>query len=94
MNFWKRHISFIIGQWEYTVPFILEFSTGFSKRGCSNTNATIYNPSDETIENVEPRGGKNQPIVIDAGYKDDHGVCIIGEIYKYNVITRGTERIL
>lgn len=94
MNYWKRYISFTIGQREYKAPFVLEFSTSFSTRGCGNTRAAIYNPSDETIENVEPRGGENQTIIIDAGFEDDHGICIIGEVYEYDIKTMGTERIL
>ena len=94
MNYWKRYISFTIGKREYKAPFVLKFNTEFSMKGRGNTRAYIYNPSEETIENVVPRQGENQTIKIDAGYEEDHGICVIGEISSYKVTTSGLERVL
>ncbi len=94
MNFWKRYVSFTIGKREYKAPFVLKFNAEFSMKGRTNTRADIYNPSDETIENVVPRDKKNQKIIIDAGYEEDHGICIIGEICTYKVTKAGLERVL
>jgi hypothetical protein len=94
MNYWKRYISFTIGKREYKAPFVLKFNAEFSMKGRGNTRAYIYNPSDETIENVVPRKGENQQIIIDAGYEEDHGICIIGEICSYKVTKAGLERVL
>jgi hypothetical protein len=94
MNYWKRYICFTIGKRDYQLPYTLTFQSDFSMKGRSNTRAYIFNPSEETIENVAPRKGENQKITIDAGFTNDHGICIIGEIYHYNVSKQGFKRYL
>lgn len=94
MNYWKRHISFRIGTHLFSSPFYMKFNSSFSMKGNSNTYAYLYNPSGETIASVENHGNVYQKIQIDAGYEKDHGVCVIGEIYKSKVTKNGMDRVL
>ncbi len=94
MNYWKRYIDFTIGLKKYTAPIAMDFKNSFSIKGSDSTTAHIYNPSKETIESVEPKAGLNQTIAIDAGYEDDHGLCVFGEIYEFSVNNTGIDRIL
>lgn len=94
MNFWKRYISFKIGEKEYKSPWELAFESSFNLKGGSVTRASVYNPSDEMIANAEPQGGVSQSIIINAGFEKDYGVCVIGEIFAYTVHGTGVDKIL
>ncbi len=93
MNYWKRFIKMKIGDKEYKEPLGLTFQSFFNINGGYETTANIYNPSEETIANVAP-GTSLKSITIEAGYENDYGVCIIGEIYNYSVQNNGAETIL
>jgi hypothetical protein len=64
-------------------PMTLEFETEFSDRTPSQTKAKIYNPAPDTVSACEKRGNAFAPITISAGYQEDFGTCVVGEIVKY-----------
>jgi hypothetical protein len=73
----------------------MTFSANFSIQGISRVKAFLYNPSEKTIAAATaPQGGKKQTFIIDAGYEEDHGICITGEIHKAEVKVQGTEKVL
>ena len=82
----KRYCEFNInGRVLASPPFTLEFESEFSINSSTQTKAVMYNPSDETIAACEKKNGNNPLIVIDAGYEEDYGTCVAGEIIKYDV---------
>jgi len=98
MRYWKRYVSFQIGDMIYKSPFELKFEVSFSIKGNTTTRAFIYNPSVETFKNAAPEGSgkKNtkKTITIDAGYETDHGICLVGEINSATVKRSGINKIL
>jgi hypothetical protein len=78
------------------------FSLGFEQKiagGVANaTTAQLYNPNPDTIAAATPKnvGGvmRMPQIIIDAGYEDEHGVCILGQIYATEVKRQGSNVIL
>ena len=93
MKYWKRYIAMKIGEREYKAPLTMTFQSYFNISGKYETTANIFNPSEETIANVAPASSL-QNITIEAGYEKDHGVCILGEIYDYSVLSQDSETVL
>ena len=94
MKLFKRYCEFnIAGRVLTSPPFTLEFKTEFSVTSSNQTTAVMYNPSDATIEACEKKKGQNALIIIDAGYVEDYGTCVTGEIIKYEV-EKGIDKIL
>ncbi|MCL2154191.1 MAG: hypothetical protein FWH53_00860 [Leptospirales bacterium] len=83
---YKRYAEFNIDNKVLTSPpFTLEFETEYSVSTSNQTKAVIYNPSDETIAACEKKKDTNALITIDAGYEDDYGTCVVGEIVKFEI---------
>jgi hypothetical protein len=83
---YKRYCEFSINNRVLTSPpFTLEFETEFSVSTSNQTKAVIYNPSIETIAACEKKKKQNALITIDAGYEDDYGTCVAGEIIKFEI---------
>lgn len=79
-------------------PFSIEFEQTFSAGSISATIAKLYNPNSDTIKMAEPKkSGKTftfPTCIINAGYKEDSGTCVYGEVIAFTVSKSGTERIL
>lgn len=86
MKLYRRVCSMNIGGrvLEYP-PMTLEFETTFSLTAPSQTKAKVMNPAPETIAACEKRGNRFPIITISAGYEQDNGTCVTGEIIKYSV---------
>lgn len=74
-------------------PMTLEFETEFSDRTPSQTKAKIYNPAPDTVAACEKRGTIYPLITIKAGYQEDYGTCVIGEIVKFEE-KKGRDNVL
>lgn len=79
--------------------FQIEFSTEFDIAKVSNSaTIKIYNINDETIELARPKiNGKNKElklVTLEAGYKDNFGIVIAGEIYDSKATKNGVDRVL
>lgn len=79
--------------------FQIEFSSEFDINKVSNS-ATIklYNINDATIESVRPKGNGKQKefrlVTLEAGYKDNFGIVLAGEIYDSKVTKNGIDKVL
>ena len=86
MNLYKRVCAMNIGGRILNYPpMTLEFEISFSLTAPSQTNAKVMNPAPETIAACEKRGNNYPVIIITAGYEEDNGTCVTGEIIKYLV---------
>lgn len=79
--------------------FQIEFSIDFDIAKVSNSaTIKIYNINDATIESVRPKiNGKQKElklVTLEAGYKDNHGIVLAGEIYDSKVEKNGVDKIL
>lgn len=86
MNLYKRVCSMNIGGRVLKYPpMTLEFEINFSLTAPSQAKAKIMNPAPETVAACEKRGNNYPIIIITAGYEEDNGTCVTGEIIKYSV---------
>jgi hypothetical protein len=79
--------------------FQIEFNTEFDIAKLSNSaTIKIYNVNDETIELARPKvNGKIKEfklVTLEAGYKNNFGIVLAGEIYDSKVTKNGIDRIL
>ena len=79
--------------------FQIEFNTEFDIAKLSNSaTIKIYNVNDETIELARPKvNGKTKEfklVTLEAGYKNNFGIVLAGEIYDSKVTKNGIDRIL
>lgn len=79
--------------------FQIEFNTEFDIAKLSNSaTIKIYNVSDETIELARPKNNGKQKefklVTLEAGYKDNYGIVLAGEIYDSKVTKNGVDKIL
>ena len=75
-------------------PMTLEFETEFTMScASSQTKAKAYNPAPDTVKACQKSGNQYPRITIDAGYKADHGICVTGEIIKYE-FKKGSDAVL
>lgn len=75
-------------------PMTLEFETEFSISAPSQTKAKIMNPAPETIAACEKKKDKRPLITISAGYEEEYGTCVVGEIVKFEAKKGGADTIL
>lgn len=80
-------------------PFTIEFEAEFATSGKPNlATVRMFNPSKETIEAAAIKStsaGKVYPkIRVSAGYDDDMGQFIIGEVYSYTVDPKRPDVVL
>lgn len=86
MKLYKRTCSFIIEGRKLTYPpMTLEFESEFSASGITTAKAKIMNPAPETVNKCQKTGNRYPQIIIDAGYELDHGICVLGEIIKWEL---------
>ncbi len=93
----KRRATFLIGgARELNFPeFSLAFTTVFDSKPTPNTTeATIWNPSNATIQSVDRSGGAPIKMLISAGYETDKGQVVAGEIKTFSISREGTDRLL
>lgn len=79
--------------------FMIEFNIDFDIAKLSNSSTIkIYNINDETIELVRPKANGKQKefklFTLEAGYKDNFGIVLAGEIYDSKVTKNGVDKIL
>ncbi len=79
--------------------FMIEFNIDFDIAKLSNSSTIkIYNINNETIELVRPKViGKQKEFklfTLEAGYKDNFGIVLAGEIYDSKVTKNGVDKIL
>lgn len=79
-------------------PFSIDFEQKLAAKVPNATTAHLYNPNDDTVAAATPKkvGNviKNPQIIIDAGYENEHGVCVLGQIYATEIKRQGPNRIL
>ena len=79
-------------------PFSIEFEQTFALSAISATVIKLYNPNKDTIKMAEPKKtGKTYTYancIMSAGYTDESGTCITGEVVSFAVTQSGTDRIL
>ncbi len=64
-------------------PMTLEFESEFSDRAPTQTKVKVYNPAPETVAACEKQGRTFPLCTIAAGYQEDFGTCVVGEIVKF-----------
>jgi len=79
-------------------PFTIEFEQTMSMGSLESTVAKLYNPSPDTIKTAESKKqGRTRvytQITIEAGYEDDYGTTVLGEIMAHKVKKHGADIIL
>jgi len=79
-------------------PFDFEFDQTLKIGKVSSTNLKLYNPSPDTIKVCEKKGrgaSTQYPIaIIEAGYEQESGTCVIGEVFDYKVNRKNVDNIL
>jgi hypothetical protein len=79
-------------------PFSIDFEQTLKLNVPSQTVVKLYNPAPETVEACEPTGSgrnkQNANITVSAGYKDDNGTCVIGEIYDFSFKSDSIDKVL
>ena len=94
-----RVCSVIIGGKEFnSPPFSIEFNQTAKIGTLMACSLKLYNPNNDTIRMFEAKKAgqvKIYPkILIDAGYKEKHGTCTIGEVSDFKVSYGPPDRIL
>jgi hypothetical protein len=84
-------------QFDYP-PFSIAFDQTVAIGVPSSTSVRLYNPAPDTIkaaEAIKQGSSYEYPrIVIEAGYVENYGTCVLGEISDYKVKTSGPDKIL
>ena len=98
-DLYKRIASVKIGNRVFTFPpFSVEFDQTIKIGVPTTTTLKLYNPASDTIRACEATGAglakKYPQVTIDAGYEEEHGTCVIGSVYKYEVKKQGADRVL
>lgn len=98
-DLYKRIASVKIGNRVFTFPpFSVEFDQTIKIGVPTTTTLKLYNPAPDTIKACEATGAglakKYPQVTIDAGYEEEHGTCVIGSVYKYEVKKQGADRVL
>jgi len=79
-------------------PFSIEFEQNVAVGSLSSATVKLYNPAPDTIKAAEGikegRSFTYPYLTVDAGYSDNFGTCIIGEISDYKVSQSGADKIL
>ena len=79
-------------------PFSISFDQTVAIGVPSSATVRLYNPSPDTIkaaEGIKEGSSYRYPrIIVDAGYVENYGTCILGEISDYKVKTSGPDKIL
>lgn len=79
-------------------PFSIEFDQTLKTGVLTATKARLYNPSIDTIKAAEPSGtGKVKTfteVSINAGYVNDSGTAVLGQINDFKVLKRSSDVIL
>jgi len=96
---YDRVCSVIIGGKEFnSPPFSIEFTQTAKIGTLMACSLKLYNPNNDTIKMFEAKKvgqAKIYPkILIDAGYKEKHGTCTIGEVSDFKVSYGPPDRIL
>lgn len=96
---YNRVASANIGNRLFTFPpFDIEFDQTLKINKVTSTNLKLYNPAPDTIKACEKKGrgaGTTYPIaIVEAGYEEESGTCVIGEIFDYKVNRKGVDNIL
>lgn len=77
-------------------PFHISFETEFDRFNSSTVR--LFNPNKQTIAATESqksgRGRKYPQLNLTAGYKDEHGMVVSGEIYESKTKKEGPDNIL
>jgi hypothetical protein len=97
----NKYCSITIGdspgrKFEYP-PFDIEFEQKSAPGAPTTTTAKLYNPNDDTIAIGTPKlSGKAwtfPQIIIDAGFDEEHGTCIVGSIFAAETKRQRADRI-
>jgi len=79
-------------------PFSIEFEQTLENNKPASAIVRLYNPALDTIKAAEAtKQGRSfvYPVMtIDAGYEENRGTCIVGEITDYKVKLSGADKIL
>ena len=79
-------------------PFSIEFTQMLKIDKMTTNKIRLYNPAPDTIKlAVSKKKGKTRlypQIIVDAGYINDYGTAIRGEILDYSVGSKGQDTIL
>jgi hypothetical protein len=79
-------------------PFSIEFEQSFSMSSASVTKARLYNPAPTTIRKAEgkKKGDTREfaAVEIKAGFENDFGTVLTGEISDYRVYRQGVDTVL
>lgn len=72
----------INGRVLYYPPFTMEHEIDFSATPVGKVK--IYNPSADTVAACEKKKNAYAPIIIEAGYEEDSGIVLMGDIVKFS----------
>ncbi len=79
-------------------PFSIEFEQKIAGGVPNGITARLFNPNPDTISAAMPKktGGVYQmpQVIIDAGYEDEHGVCVLGQIYAAEIKRKSADASL
>lgn len=91
MSYWMRSGTLQVGPYRYNLDdLVYEFEVPFEdSEQLMVTKITIYNLSESTRNAIQ----KNQPIIINAGYREDIGVIFVGKVSNKENKHQGTEWI-
>jgi len=96
--FYKKASVNIAGTVFTYPPFSIEFSQTLKIGKISTAKVKLYNPAPATIKLAEStKSGKTRlysDIIVDAGYIEDSGTAVLGEIMDYSVLRKGQDIIL
>lgn len=79
-------------------PFSMEMNQKVIMGGLTMTECKLYNPNNDTIKSAEgtKRGSyyDGPQVIIDAGFDEDHGTCVLGKCAHYEVKRNKADTIL
>ena len=76
-------------------PMDLEFDQKINVRTPPVTEVKLYNPNEDTIETVSKINlGVGPTVKIDAGFENEHGVCVNGYVSSFHVKKEAVDKIL
>jgi len=87
MKYFNAYLSVNLNGRKLKIPDLsIEFDYDFtSSSGANIMTLTIYNPSAQTVSAAEEVGKVKAPITVDAGYIDDHGEILLGEVFGHTI---------